>query len=180
MVQEPRSNRHSIPFKIHFVHPFYYFPSLFRPTGSETVAPYTTLNREFADSIQRFVRGCRMATAGKKQTEVQIIDDIAVVNFTSSKILDEQVIQKVGDELTALVEGAGHRKVVLNFNKVDYLSSAALGKFISLHKKLATAKGKLILTNIDESIFEIFEITGLKKVFTILPDEQDGLAQLQK
>lgn len=111
----------------------------------------------------------------KKQLEVQEIGDVTVVNFTMSKILDEQVIQSIGEQLYSLVEELGRRKVILNFTKVEYLSSAALGKLITLHKKLAAVKGKLALCCIDPQIFEVFEITGLKKVFKIHADEQEAL-----
>lgn len=112
---------------------------------------------------------------GKRQLDVQEVGDVSVVSFTLSKILDEQIIQAIGDQLYQLVDEMGRRKVVLNFNKVEYLSSAALGKLITLHKKLQAAKGKLALCNIDPKIFEVFEITGLKKVFKIFNDEQDAL-----
>src|SRR5262245_40433707 len=96
-----------------------------------------------------------MSQPRKKQLEVQEIGDVTVVNFTLTKILDEQVIQAIGEQLYSLVDELGKTKVVLNFNKVEYLSSAALGKLITLHKKLAGAKGKLALCNIDPKIFEV-------------------------
>lgn len=111
----------------------------------------------------------------RRQLEIQEIGDVTVVAFTDRKILDEQNIQNIGEQLYSLVDDAGRRKLVLNFAKVEYLSSAALGKLITLNKKLQAVKGRLALCNIDPQIFEVFEITGLKKVFNIYKSEQDAL-----
>ena len=111
----------------------------------------------------------------RRRLEVEDIGDVTVVNFTDKKILDEQNIQIIGEQLFSLVEELGRRKLLLNFNNVEYLSSAALGKFITLSKKVQTAGGKLILCNIDPQIYEVFEITKLNKYFNIHKEEQAAL-----
>lgn len=104
--------------------------------------------------------------------------DVTVVTFNDSKIIDEQAIQELGQELYNLVEKDDRPKVVLNFAAVEFLSSAALGKLISFEKKARTKKTKLILTNIRPEIYEVFAITKLTKLFTIKDDEADALAVL--
>ncbi len=111
----------------------------------------------------------------RRRLEVEDIGDVTVVNFTDRKILDEQNIQVIGEQLFSLVDEAGRRKVLLNFGNVEYLSSAALGKLITLNKKLQAAGGRLILCNIDPQIYEVFEITKLNKLFNIHKEEQAAL-----
>ncbi|OWK39153.1 Anti-sigma F factor antagonist [Fimbriiglobus ruber] len=103
------------------------------------------------------------------------IGDITVVQFVDKKILDEQNIQMIGDDLFRLVDELGRRKVLLNFSNVEFLSSAALGKLIRLHQRLSAIGGKLVLCGISKSILEIFEITKLDKMLTIVKDETTGL-----
>ena len=103
---------------------------------------------------------------------------VSVVTFTDSKIIDEQEIQELGQELYALVERDDRKKIVLNFGDVEFLSSAALGKLISFEKKARTRQAELILTNIRPEIYEVFAITKLTKLFTIKDDEADALAVL--
>ncbi len=110
-----------------------------------------------------------------RRLEVEDIGDVAVVNFTDKKILDEQNIQLIGEQLFSLVDEAGRKKILLNFGNVEYLSSAALGKLITLNKKVGAAGGKLILCNIDPQIYEVFEITKLNKLFKIFKEEQAAL-----
>ncbi len=111
----------------------------------------------------------------RRRLEVEDIGDITVVNFLDKKILDDQNIQMIGEQLMSLVDELGRSKVLLNFGNVEFLSSAALGKLVLLNRKLSEVDGKLVLCNIDAQIYEVFEITRLNKVFTIAKDEQSGL-----
>jgi len=111
----------------------------------------------------------------RRRLEVEDIGDIAVVNFIDKKILDEQNIQMIGEDLFRLVDELGRRKILLNFTNVEFLSSAALGKLITLNRKLQNVRGKLILCGISKEIREVFEITKLDKLFTIHKEEQAAL-----
>jgi anti-sigma B factor antagonist len=111
----------------------------------------------------------------RRRLEVEQIGDVTVVNFVDRKILDEQNIQVIGDQLFGLVDQDGLRKLLLNFGNVEYLSSAALGKLITLNKKLQGVGGRLVLCNIDPQIYEVFEITRLDKFFNIQKEEQAAL-----
>src|SRR6059058_5967028 len=84
----------------------------------------------------------------RRRLEVEEIGDVTVVNFVDRKILDEQNIQIIGEQLFSLVDEDGRRKILLNFGNVEYLSSAALGKLITLNKKVNAVGGRLILCNI--------------------------------
>lgn len=109
---------------------------------------------------------------------VEHIGDVTVVKFDEKKILDETNIANIGDKLLDLVDKEGVRKLVLNFEVVDYLSSAALGKLINVHKRLVLQlKGNLVLCSIKEQIYEVFQITRLDKFFKIVKDEQVALQQ---
>ena len=113
-----------------------------------------------------------------KRIKVSDSAGVTVVTFADSKIIDEEEIQELGQELYDLVERENHRKFVLNFSHVEFLSSAALGKLISFEKKVSTHDGELILTNIRPEIYEVFAITKLTKLFQIKDDEADALAVL--
>jgi anti-sigma B factor antagonist len=111
----------------------------------------------------------------RRRLEVEDIGDVTVVNFTDRKILDEQNIQIIGEQLFSLVDEMGRRKILLNFGNVEYLSSAALAKLVNMHKKVQAVGGRLILCNIASQIKEVFEITKLNKLISIYDDEQAAL-----
>lgn len=111
--------------------------------------------------------------------DIENIADVTVAKFLDKKILDEANIQVIGSQLLDLVDKDGCRKVVLDFTNVEYLSSAALGKLITLYNKLVkTHKGKLRLCCIRPEILEVFQITQLTKMFDIRGTQDEALAGL--
>jgi anti-sigma B factor antagonist len=111
-----------------------------------------------------------------RRIEVSKIGDVTVVKFLDKKILDETNIQELGVELFGLVEQDNRKSILLNFSHVEFLSSAALGKLITLDRKVKAAKGRLKMSNIRPEIFEVFQITKLNKVFDIRNDEAEAVA----
>ena len=102
-------------------------------------------------------------------------DDVHIVEFTDRKILEELVINEIGEELSKLVEGQAKPRLLLSFQNVDHLSSAALGMLIKLHHEVQAKDGKLRLSQIGAPIFEVFKITRLNKLFDIYDTTSQAL-----
>jgi anti-sigma B factor antagonist len=111
----------------------------------------------------------------RRRLDLEEVGEVTVVSFVDKKILDEQNIQIIGEQLFDLVDNQGKKKLLLNFGNVEFLSSAALGKLITLNKKVQAAGGKLLMCKIAREIMEVFEITKLDKLFKIYKDEQAAL-----
>ena len=114
--------------------------------------------------------------ATHRRIDVSKVGDVTVVNFVDRKILDEAGIQELGAELFHLVEHDNRRAILLNFANVDFLSSAALGKLITLDRKVKTAKGRLKMCQIKPEILEVFQVTKLNKVFDIRGEEAEAIS----
>src|SRR5882757_3980278 len=99
--------------------------------------------------------------------------NIRVVEFTNSKILDEQNIKEIGDTLNSLIEERENPRILVDFANVDHLSSAALGMLINVNNRVKQRNGQLRLANIKPQIFEVFVITKLNKLFRILPNRAE-------
>lgn len=115
-------------------------------------------------------------SAGQRRLDIEQIGDVTVAKFIDKKILDENNIQVIGNQMFGIVEEDGAKKIVLDFSNVEYLSSAALGKLITMEKKVKTASGKLRLCSIRPDIYEVFAITKLNKLFDIRADQQAALS----
>lgn len=61
---------------------------------------------------------------------------------------------------------AGVEKLILDFAKLEYLSSAGLRVLLS-EQKLMNKQGEMIIKNVNETINEIFEVTGFIDILTI-------------
>jgi anti-anti-sigma factor len=113
---------------------------------------------------------------GYRRLEVSEVGDVTVVRFRDHKIVEDVNIQELGQEMFRLVEKDGRHKLLLNFSTVEFLSSAALGKLITLDKRVKAHGGLLKLSNIRAEIYEVFTITKLNRLFDIKEDEADALA----
>jgi anti-sigma B factor antagonist len=106
---------------------------------------------------------------------IQAVRDVTVVNFADASILDTQVVQQIGDDLYALVDQQARRKIILDFDKVKFLSSSALGVLITLRKKADAIKGKIVLCSMKPELRKVFKIMNLEKMFDFQDNEEKAL-----
>jgi anti-sigma B factor antagonist len=111
-----------------------------------------------------------------RRLTIDEVGDVSIVRFRDQKILDDLNIQELGRELNHLVEVENRKKLLLNFSAVQFLSSAALGKLITLDKKMKAVDGTLKLCCIQPQTYEVFVITKLNRLFDIREEEADALA----
>ena len=56
--------------------------------------------------------------------------------------------------------------LVLDFANLEYVSSAGLRVILSIHKTLSKKEG-LVVKNVNETVAEVFEVTGFSDILTI-------------
>lgn len=112
---------------------------------------------------------------GQRSLHVEHLGEVTLVRFRRSEILDEGVIEDIGNELFKLVQQERRRRLLLNLGNVDRLSTAMIGKFVAAQKKAQAETGQLALCNIDAGIYQVLELLKLTDVFKIYEDEQKGL-----
>ena len=56
--------------------------------------------------------------------------------------------------------------LTLDFSRLDYISSAGLRVLLSAHKAMSR-KGGMKVTNANEMVKEVFEVTGFSDILTI-------------
>lgn len=110
---------------------------------------------------------------------VSEIDDITKIEFVDRNILEESSIQQIGEELSAIIEASSTPKILISFDKVEHLSSAALGTLITVNTKVKQKGGQLRLSNIDKQIYEVFVITKLNKLFQIHDSNEKAMASFK-
>lgn len=110
------------------------------------------------------------------QIMVQKVQDVTVVDFQDARLLETHLIDQLGEQLYRLVEKLDRKKLVLDFSKVQFLSSAAIGVLLNLHKKSLAIKGTLVLCGLKKDLMKVFEIMKLNKLFKIVPDEKEALS----
>ena len=77
--------------------------------------------------------------------------------------LDTSTAPELEKELSNL---AGVKELFLDFAKLEYVSSAGLRVLLASQKTM-NGQGKMVIKNVNETIMEVFEITGFADILTI-------------
>jgi anti-sigma B factor antagonist len=63
---------------------------------------------------------------------------------------------------------AGRKRLVVDCSRLDYISSAGLGVFMSFIEEIREAGGDLKLAAIVPKVYQVFEVLGFPALFDIL------------
>lgn len=107
-------------------------------------------------------------------------DAIVVATIARPSLSEEENIEQLGQELTMLIDQFGCRRLAVNFEIVSLVTSAALGKFISLHRNLHRREGRLVLCNVAGMVKDVLDATRLNEYFTIVNTTDEAVALLQE
>jgi anti-sigma B factor antagonist len=111
---------------------------------------------------------------------VHTIEKATVVEFRTPSLMDQIILEDIAKELYRLVEAEDRRKLILDFEKVEYLSSQAIGIILNLKKKLDELKNsKLVLCGVGPKLAELLRITRLDKILTIKPTQREAVKHFQ-
>lgn len=86
------------------------------------------------------------------------------LTLTLSGRLDTTTAPQLEAELKASLEGVEHLE--LDFAALDYLSSAGLRVLLAT-QKIMNKQGDMVVRNVNDTIAEIFEVTGFCEILTI-------------
>ena len=79
--------------------------------------------------------------------------------------LDTNTSPQLEEQLKTGLEGI--TELTLDFEKLDYISSAGLRVLLSA-QKLMNKQGSMKVVNVNETVMEIFEVTGFSDILTIV------------
>jgi anti-sigma B factor antagonist len=79
--------------------------------------------------------------------------------------LDTVTSPDLESELKTALDSA--KELIMDFTKLEYISSAGLRVLLSAHKKMDGKGGKMKLININEMVREVLEVTGFMSVLTV-------------
>lgn len=99
-------------------------------------------------------------------------NDIHIVAIAGS--LDSTTSPAAQKALEAVVAGA--RNVAMDFSQLDYISSAGLRVLLGAAKQLRTSGGTLRMFGLNQSVREVFDISGFSAILTSYPSEADAVA----
>lgn len=92
--------------------------------------------------------------------------------------LDSNTSPKLETVITQALEN-GTKEILLNFENLEYISSAGLRVILKTTKDLKARQGKLMLCAMQDYVREVFEIAGFDTFLPIAANMDDALKEAQ-
>jgi len=119
----------------------------------------------------------RRTTAGQgggrsMQITTRTQNDVTLVAFAGN--LDSNTSPQAQQALEGILAGGG-QKMVVDFTALDYISSAGLRVLLGTAKRLSGAGGALHVFGLNETVREVFDISGFSTILAVFGAEADAL-----
>lgn len=120
---------------------------------------------------------CLPEDAMYRSIHVEQIDDVFVVGFQHST-LDDVWVQQLGEDVQDLIEKRGCRKLIVSLANCEALYSVLLGKLMTVRRHVLSVDGRLILTDANPLVREVFVTCKLDGYFEFAPDREAALERM--
>ena len=109
------------------------------------------------------------------QIDTRQVDGMTVIDMVGR--LDTSTSGDAYDEMVGIAK-SGVTKVVLNLDKMEYVSSAGLRVFLTVAKLLKSSMGELKICHANGVVKEVLEVSGFNHLIDIYDEEKDAIAAL--
>jgi anti-sigma B factor antagonist len=96
-----------------------------------------------------------------------------------SGYLDAHTAPTLEDNFTDLID-QNKFKIVVNFEELAYISSAGLGVFMAYIEKIRNNSGDIKLTNMNDKVYNIFDLLGFPLLYEIYKTENEALNKFKE
>lgn len=106
------------------------------------------------------------------QISTRTRNDVTIVAIAGN--LDSITSPEAQQALDAVLAGGG-RKIAVDFSMLDYISSAGLRVLLGVAKQLRASGGALRTFGLNDSVREVFDISGFSTILSVYPGEGEAV-----
>jgi anti-anti-sigma factor len=103
------------------------------------------------------------------------VGDVCIVAINGK--LDSGTSDSLAQRLHHMIDG-GERRLVIDGEKLNYISSTGLRVLLIVAKRLKAVDGKIVLSSLKPHIHEVFEIAGFNSIFPIYGNTDQASQQI--
>ncbi len=96
-------------------------------------------------------------------------DEGDVLIISADGGIDRHTSSQFVQEIVDLIKG-GLKKIIIDCDKLTYISSYGLGVLLRVHKRARMAGGEVKIANVHSRVAAVLNLTHLNKIFGIYPD----------
>lgn len=98
-----------------------------------------------------------------------------VATFFPGRLDEEHNVEEMGQSLFQLIDQYGYRQVALDLTQTSFVTSAVLGKLITLHRRLHRADGRLVLCGLQQPVETVMRRSNLLSYFQVVNSRDDAI-----
>ena len=108
-----------------------------------------------------------MATKIEQTSEISILTPAGRMDGSTAASIEKEILDVIS---------AGFARVVLDLSQIEYISSAGLRVVVIAAKRLKQRSGTFVLCSLQPLVREVFEVSGLLGVVTIMASLGEAMA----
>ncbi len=105
----------------------------------------------------------------------QVESDVTILRPVGR--IDASALPEFSAVLNRLING-DVKKILIDFSKTDYMSSAGIRAILEGYKGIEEKKGMFAICSVNENLKELFQVISLDKVLTIYHSEFEALDKM--
>ncbi|MBD3617507.1 MAG: STAS domain-containing protein [Gracilimonas sp.] len=99
-------------------------------------------------------------------------DNVSILDISGE--LDAHTASHLENALKSLIDKESYA-IVVNCSGLDYIASAGLGVFMAYIEDVRSLGGDIKLTNMNDRVYNVFDLLGFPTLYDILEDEKEAL-----
>ncbi len=107
------------------------------------------------------------------QIRSRLVDGIAVIQPRGH--LDAHNVSRFEKEILKFIRDGLYR-IVINGSELEYITSAGMGVIMGYIDEVREKSGDIKLSNLNERVFETFELVGFTEIYEFHDHEEQALA----
>lgn len=113
--------------------------------------------------------------SGMKNFSIALRQNQRVSILDISGELDAHTASQLENSLKSLIDDENYH-IIVNCSDLDYIASAGLGVFMAYIEDVRALGGDIKLTNMNDRVYNVFDLLGFPTLYDILSDEQEAIA----
>ncbi len=104
--------------------------------------------------------------------EIRNLDHVKIISLSGD--LNANTAGEAETKLIQLIMG-GNRKLIVDLERLNYISSAGLRIFLAANKLVKKMDGEIRFCSLNRTVLEVFEISGFNMIFKFYPDQASAI-----
>ncbi len=100
---------------------------------------------------------------------------VYIATLNREQLTDDDNLEQLGQDFHMVIDKQGITRLVLRLGRVRYMTSSALGRLITLHRKMNRSEAILVLSEPTSHVQAILETARLLTYFTVCSTLEEAM-----